>query len=193
LAAARDLGVLDLVVMADSALRLEHCTLTELKITASQHRRGAPLLRTVIPLLDPRSESAWESIMRVLHTAAEIPVTPQYEIFDHQGRFVARGDLRVDGTQRIHKYDGAGHRDAEVQAGDLARERRLLAAGWERHGFVSCHLLTNGAEIVADADRLLNRSWEPRRLAAWHHLIEHSLYGRSGRARAYRPWRRAMT
>ena len=60
LAAARDLGVLDLVVMADSALRLEHCTLTDLKITARQHRRGGPLLRTVIPLLDPRSESAWE-------------------------------------------------------------------------------------------------------------------------------------
>ena len=193
LAAARDVGVLDLVVMADSALRLEHCTLTDLKITASQHRRGAPLLRTVIPLLDSRSESAWESIMRVLHVAAEIPVTPQYEIFDQLGRFVARGDLRIDGTDRIHEYDGAGHRDSAVQAHDLARERRMMAAGWERHGFVSRHLLTDGAEIVADADRLLNRSWDPRRLTAWKHLIEHSLYGRTGRAQAYRHWRRALT
>ena len=32
------------------------------------------------PLLDARSESAWESIMRVLHQAAEISVTPQQEI-----------------------------------------------------------------------------------------------------------------
>ena len=44
------------------------------------------------PLLDARSESAWESIMRVLHQAAEIPVTPQQEIFDEEGRFIARVD-----------------------------------------------------------------------------------------------------
>jgi hypothetical protein len=75
LAAARDLGVLDLVILGDSALRLRHCTLTDLEITARQRRRGAPLLRQVIPLLDARSESAWESIMRALHRAAEIPVT----------------------------------------------------------------------------------------------------------------------
>jgi hypothetical protein len=30
LAAARDLGLLDLVIMGDSALRLEHCTTAEL-------------------------------------------------------------------------------------------------------------------------------------------------------------------
>jgi hypothetical protein len=57
LAAARDLGVLDLVILGDSALRLRHCTLTDLEIAARQRRRGAPLLRQVIPLLDARSES----------------------------------------------------------------------------------------------------------------------------------------
>ena len=106
LAAARDVGVLDLVIMADSALRLRHCTLTELRITARQRRRGAPLLRSVIPLLDSRSESSWESVMRVLHRAAEVPVTPQYEAFDEFGRFLARVDLRIDGTMRVHEYDG---------------------------------------------------------------------------------------
>ena len=49
LAAARDLGVLDLVILGDSALRLRHCTLTDLEITARQRRRGAPLLRRIIP------------------------------------------------------------------------------------------------------------------------------------------------
>lgn len=106
LAAARDLGVLDLVILGDSALRLRYCTLTDLEITARQRRRGAPLLRQVIPLLDARSESAWRSIMRVLHHAAEIPVTPRHE-FDEQGRFIARADLRIDATRRIHEYDGA--------------------------------------------------------------------------------------
>jgi very-short-patch-repair endonuclease len=191
LAAARDLGVLDLVILGDSALRLRHCTLTDLEITARQRRRGAPLLRKVIPLLDARSESAWESIMRVLHQAAEIPVTPQHEIFDEDGRFIARADLRINGTRRIHEYDGARHREADVHEDDLERDRALLAARWERHGFTSKHLRRDGATIIADADRLLGRAWNPRRLAAWQGLLDHSLLGRAGRARAYRNWRRA--
>ena len=192
LAAARDLGVLDVVILGDSALRLRHCTLTDLEITARQRRRGAPLLRQVIPLLDARSESAWESIMRVLHQAAEIPVTPQHVIFDEQGRFIARADLRIDGTQRIHEFDGARHREADVHEVDLERDRALLAARWERHGFTSKHLRRDGATIIADADRLLGRAWNPRRLAAWQSLLDHSLLGRAGRARAYRNWRRAI-
>jgi hypothetical protein len=191
LAAARDLGVLDLVILGDSALRLKHCTVTELRIVAAQRRRGAPLLRTVIPLLDARSESAWESIMRVLHVAAEIPVTPQYEIFDDRGRFIARADLRIRGTRRIHEYDGEMHREPEVQDVDLIRDRRLMADQWQRHGFTARHLLRDGMAIIADADRLLERPWDPRRLHAWQQLISQSLLGRQGRARAYQHWRRA--
>jgi hypothetical protein len=61
LAAARDLGVLDLVILGDSALRCGDCILEELQVTAAQQRRGAPRLRSVLPLLDKRSESPWES------------------------------------------------------------------------------------------------------------------------------------
>jgi hypothetical protein len=93
LAAARDLGVLDLVLMGDSALRLGHCMIDELVAVAARRRRGAPMLRRIIGLLDKRSESPWESVMRVLHQAAEIPVESQYEVFDQACRFVARGDL----------------------------------------------------------------------------------------------------
>jgi very-short-patch-repair endonuclease len=192
LAAARDLGVLDLVILGDSALRLRHCTLIDLEITARQRRRGAPLLRRIIPMLDARSESAWESIMRVLHQAAEISVTPQQEIFDERGRFVARVDLRIDGTRRIHEYDGAGHRDAVIHEHDLERDRALIAGDWERHGYTSKHLRRDAAAIIADVDRLLGRTWSPRRLAAWQSLLDHSLLGRAGRARAYRQWRRAL-
>jgi hypothetical protein len=193
LAAARDLGVLDLVVIADSALRLGHLTLTELTTTSRQHRRGAPLLRQVIPMLDPRSESPWESIMRVLHLAADIPVTVQYEVLDHFGRFLARADLRIDGTRRLQEYDGAGHRDADVHARDLARDRLLLAGNWQRHGYVAADLLHSGTQIIADVDRTLGRTSDSRRAAAWQHLVAHSLYGRAGRARAYKHWRRALT
>jgi len=51
LAAARDLGVLDLVLMGDSALRLGHFTIDELVATAAQRRRGAPRLGQAAPVL----------------------------------------------------------------------------------------------------------------------------------------------
>ena len=41
-AAARDLGLLDVVILGDSALRCGDCTLKELRATAAQRRRGAP-------------------------------------------------------------------------------------------------------------------------------------------------------
>jgi hypothetical protein len=129
--------------------------------------------------------------MRVLHRGAEIPVTPQHEIFDKAGQFIARADLRIDGTRRIHEYDGARHREADVHEGDLERDRALLGEHWERHGFTSKHLRRDGAAIIADADRLLGRAWDPRRLAAWQGLLDHSLLGRAGRTRAYRNWRQA--
>ena len=128
LAVARDLGELDLVLMGDSALRLGHCTVDELVDTAAPRRRGAPLLRRVIGMLDERSESPWESVMRVLHRAADIPVEPQHEIFDQWGRFVARGDLWIVGTNRLHEFDGGVHRHPATQSRDLARDRPLIEA-----------------------------------------------------------------
>jgi hypothetical protein len=35
----------------------------------------------------------------------------------------------------IHEYDGARHREADVHEDDLERDRALLTARWERHGF----------------------------------------------------------
>ncbi|HKX15975.1 MAG TPA: hypothetical protein VJN19_12330 [Propionibacteriaceae bacterium] len=93
LAAARDLSLLDLVVLGDSALHVHACTKDELWHAAAQRRRGAPRLRVAIPLLDGRSESAWESVLRLLHFAAEVEVEPQKQIHDEWGRFVARADL----------------------------------------------------------------------------------------------------
>ena len=119
-------GILDLVIMGDSALRQQHCTLTDLIIVARQRRRGAPLLRIVLPMLDPRSESPWESIMRVLHRAADIPVLVQEDVHDQFGRFLGRADLLIEGTRRLQEYDGEGHRDGDQHGDDLARDRELL-------------------------------------------------------------------
>ncbi len=188
LEAGRDLGILDLVMLGDCALRRGEVTIAGLERTAAQRRRGAPRLRKVIPLLDARSESPWESIMRVLHVAADIPVTPQFVVRREGGAFVARADLRINGTRRLHEYDGAVHRDREVHAGDLARDRRLLRGGWQRAGYTSSDLLEDAETVVADADRALGRRFEQHRVDAWKLLIAESLFGRLGRARALARW-----
>jgi hypothetical protein len=93
LAVAKDLGVFDLVIIGDSALHQGACTIDQLSTAAAGRRCGAPQLRKVIPILGGRSESPWESILRLLHRAADVDVEPQKKIYDEWGRFVARADL----------------------------------------------------------------------------------------------------
>ncbi|CAA9296832.1 MAG: Aldehyde dehydrogenase [uncultured Friedmanniella sp.] len=187
LAAARDLAVLDLVPLADSALRSGDCTLDDLTRTAASSRRGAAVLRSVLPLLDARSESAWESVMRVLHRAAGIPVEPQHPMLDAAGRFVARADLWVVGTRRLHEYDGEVHRDRIVHRSDLDRDRRLLDAGWQRYGYTAAEVL-RGGPLLASVDAALGRRWDGARLLRWRALVDASWWGGSGRARAAARW-----
>ena len=189
LTCAADLDLLDLVPLADSALRLGHCTLDDLHAATRAQRRGVQMLRRVLPLLDPRSESAWESILRVLHVlAADVQVEPQHEIVTHDGAFVARADLWLVGTRRIHEYDGADHRDQETHRSDLARDRRLVDDGWQRCGYTSTEVLRRGGDIIASADAALGRRWDPARLRAWRALVSGSSYGAAGRARLLARW-----
>ncbi len=188
LTCAADLDVLDLVPLADSALHLGHCTMADLVLAASARRRGVRRLRTVLPLLDGRSESAWESILRLLHVTAGVEVEPQHEIRTGGGAFVARADLWLVGTRRIHEYDGADHRDVETHRADLARERRLVDERWERCGYTSREVLRRGGEIIAAADTALGRPWHPGRLSAWRALVSRSSYGSAGRRRLLARW-----
>jgi len=77
--------------------------------------------------------------MWALHLAAGIEVEPHKEIFDQWGRFVARGDLWLVGTRRIHEYDGDVHRDRQTHRS--GRDRRLVEIEWQRMGFTSYQLL----------------------------------------------------
>lgn len=106
---ANDLGLLDLVVLIDAALHLKSCTAEELGAAGAVRRRGAPSLRRALILADGRSESAWESMLRMLHWACDVPVEPQFEVYE-DGIFVARGDLVIKGTRTLQEYDGDEHR-----------------------------------------------------------------------------------
>ena len=188
LACARDLDLLDLVPLADSALRAGHCGLDQLGELATGRRPGARMLRRVLPLVDARSESAWESVLRVLHVVAAVEVAPQHVVRDASGGFVARADLWLLGTRRLHEYDGEVHRDRDTHRADLDRDRRLVEAGWQRCGYTATEVLRRAGSIIASADAVLGRDWRPERLRAWQQLVAESLHSAAGRARVLGRW-----
>lgn len=188
LAAAQDLGLLDLGILVDSAFGRGACRPAEL-LTATSGRRGGPALRKAVGYADARAESAWETLLRIFHVVCEVPVVPQLELRTDAGRFVARADLWIEGTKVLHEYDGAVHRDREQHRRDLARERRIGAMGWVRRGYTAVDLLRDPQAILREADAALGRPHDPGRLQAWHVLLTESTLTASGRARLRRRWK----
>ncbi len=188
LGCARDLGLLDLVVLLDGALHRRACTGDDVTGAAGRRRTGAPMLRAALRHADPRSESAWETVLRILHVVCEVPVEPQLEVFDEHGGFLARGDLWIKGTRTLHEYDGGEHLEQRRHRQDLVRERRLGRAQWTRRGYTSHEVLEQAVGILRDADLSLGRPHRPERVRAWHALLAGSLFTPSGTHRLRRRW-----
>jgi hypothetical protein len=188
LACARDLRLLDMVVLTDAALHMGTCSPDELRDVASQRRRGAPMLRRALRLADGRSESAWESMLRMLHEACDVRVQPQFEVFDDSGLLLGRADLWIKGTRALQEYDGADHLKRPRQRKDLQRGRRLGNSDWMRRGYTSQDVLMQGIGILRDADAALGRSHRPDRIRVWNALLMDSLFTPSGTERFRRLW-----
>lgn len=183
---ARDLALLDLVVLVDSALHCGDCTVDALAELARQSKRGAPRLRHALALADHRSESAGESLLRVLHVVCGVPVEPQLVIQDDEGYVVARADLRIEGTPRLPEYDGAQHRDAGQYERDRARDRRLRTLGWDPYSYSAITVFRTPSLILRDADYALGREHDPGRLDGWRELWTGSSYSAAGKLRLRR-------
>lgn len=187
---AEDLRVLDLVVAIDSALHLRLCAVSDIEAGLRSRQRGLPTLREALALSDPRSESPWETILRVLLLTSGVDVQPQAEIVDGWGRFIARADLRLTATRRLMEYDGAVHRDRSRHQEDLAREKALSRAGWQRYGYTAKEILDHPERVLNDAEQALGLTPDRRRLATWRHLVSESSFSPLGRALLVRRLRR---
>lgn len=183
LACARDLSLLDLVVVIDAALHAEDLNVDGLGSAARARRRGAPAVRAALPWVDGRSESAWETALRVFHRACGIEVEPQHEVRNEHGAVVARGDLWLVGTRTFHEYDGDDHLERRRQVKDLRRMRHLDAEDWSRRGFTSEDLVGRSIGILRDADRTLGRRHDPERIKSWYALLRESCFTPAGRRR----------
>jgi very-short-patch-repair endonuclease len=187
---AEVLSIIDLVVVADAALHRGDVTMAELQAAAiCEPRRGIRTFRRMTDLANAKSESAWETMLRLLYVLCGIPVEVQVEIFDSQGGWVARSDLRIKGTVRLPEYDGASHRDRSQHQDDLRREKRLQRAGFERYGYIAREILTQPGVIIADAEDALGWPRQPERVEPWLVEFEKSLFSRAGQARWIKRWR----
>ncbi|HEY0890664.1 MAG TPA: hypothetical protein VGE38_13735 [Nocardioides sp.] len=182
LACARDLGTLDLVVLVDSALHLGLCTVADLRAVAAPRRKGAPRLRRAIDHADARSESPYETLLRLLHLACDVPVEPQPELHDDTGVFLGRADLRIRGTTTLQEYDGADHLERSRYRRDRRRDSRLAGAGYVRHGYVAEEVLAKAIGIIRNAEAALGLPHDPRRVRPWHALVRASLFSEAGTA-----------
>lgn len=171
---AETLSLVDLVVAIDSALHLGDCTVASVRAAMVPRRRGVRVLRRALELVDGRSESPWETILRLVHTLAGIRcVTPQHVVRDAGGAFVARVDLRLGATRRAHEYDGANHREKERHVADLRREKGLLRCRWERYGYTAVEIHRTPGQVVHDAEDALGWAHAPTRVEGW--LAEYKL------------------
>lgn len=179
---AEHLALVDLVVAIDGALQLGHLTSRQLAGAVIPGRRGVRTLRQAIMLADGRAESPWETVLRLLHRLAGVDVVPQHVVTGADGQFIARADLWVRGTRRLPEYDGAGHRDRSQHQADLAREKALARAGFERYGYVAREILTNPSRIIGDADLARGMQPDRRRVDTWRATIDASSFSRRGMA-----------
>lgn len=187
---ARDLGLLDMVVLVDSALAKGDIDPERMETVLASRRPGVRMLRASYRRATARSESAPETVLRMFHEAIDVPVRPQAELLDDQGRLVARADLLVVGTPFVHEYDGAHHRDKDRHRGDLRRERALTGTPYVRRGFTLDDLLNHPGVMMHEIDRALGRPHLAHRLERWRRLVDNSLFSEAGRERMMNRWRR---
>lgn len=170
---AEHLALLDLVAVIDCALHLKHTTIDAIRATMRKGRRGVRVLRRALDLADGRSESWWETMLRLLHVLSGIAVDPQEHVVNAAGVEIARVDLRIRGSARVAEYDGSGHRDRARHQEDLRREKALNRQGLERYGYIATEIVHSARQIVRDAEDALGLVHVPGRADLW--LAEASL------------------
>jgi hypothetical protein len=180
-AAARWVGLVDLVALIDAAIHLELVTSAELEAIATTRRPGSRRLRAALPWVDGRAESLWESLLRLLHVVCDIRVEPQWALVDADGVVVAEADLWVVGTNALHEYDGDEHEKAPRRVRDRRRDRRVDRQGFVRRGYTGGDVVLRAVTILEDADRSLGREHDPSRIREWHRLLRDSLFTPAGR------------
>ncbi|MDQ1616593.1 MAG: hypothetical protein QOJ60_2532 [Actinomycetota bacterium] len=164
---ARDLPLVDLVPMVDCALAQGVDPAEILEAAARPGVRGGKVLRRALTWADPKSESWWESVMRLQHTLTGLgPVESQVEICG-DGVFVARADLHLVGTVRYPECDGGEHRDKDRHSHDLSRDKAMARLGLERFGYTTYEIAMRPESVIRDGETARGLAHDDRRVQLW--------------------------
>jgi very-short-patch-repair endonuclease len=161
---AHPLGLLDLVAAGDALIHWRRPLVSALDLAEALsqpfNRRIRRKLRLAGELLNDRSESPPESILRALLVLAGLTVSAvNHVVTDQYGEFVARTDLTIDRYRIILEYQGDYHRTTKGQwRADMSRRAKLEALGW-RVMELNADDLKNPAELV---DRIRALAQLPR-------------------------------
>lgn len=182
---ARDLCLVDLVPMVDRALA-DGAEPEEILAAAQVRAPGTRTLRAAVGVADERSESWWESVLRLLHVLTGLgPVESQVDLFN-DGIFVARADLHLIGTSRYPECDGGGHRGADRHDHDLGRDKWMHRSALERYGYTTGEITRHPEMIIRDAEDARGLPHDPRRIRTWWRWAKPSTLTGYGRARLAR-------
>jgi hypothetical protein len=159
------LSVDDLVVMGDGLLRRRdpHATLDQLHTAVDRQRgqRGYLKLSAAVPLLRAETDSARETMLRLILERAGLP-EPEVNapILDEYGQVIAHGDLVYAEFKTIVEYDGGQHRTDERQFSiDIERIDMLIELGW-RVIRVDKRLMARRAVLIGKVEAALRqRGW----------------------------------
>ena len=149
--AANDLPLPFAVAVLDSALRATPLTPVELQFLAAGWR---PKARAAAALVDGRSESGTESVLRVLLREAGIHSTPQAPLPIGD---VARADLLVGDRLVIECDSEAHHAGSANRRADLQKDESLLALGFIVYRPDYRHVFDDPAGVVATVAALVSR------------------------------------
>ena len=151
-ALAARLGFDELVCLLDSALRAGWAP-EELSFT----RRAWRLLRPALAPADPRSESPFETLLRLLLAQAGLgPETLQRLVYDADGRIAARLDLAWPSVKLALEADGRAYHDSLTALyHDRERANDLEVLGWMILRFTWADLKGRPGWVVSQVRRAL--------------------------------------
>ncbi len=150
-------------ILVQAARRKRLITFESTRDVFDQHARrglrGVRALRTVLDLWDPAqrpTESDMETrLLQLLVDGGWPAPSPQYEICDRVGNFVARVDMALPTLKVAIEYDSKQEHSDEFQLQrDARRRNRLVAAGWRVISARYADVSSGGAELLDAIDAI---------------------------------------
>lgn len=160
---AATFSVDDLVVAGDGLVSRQNPTVTMAEmldaVDERQGSRGYSKLKEAIAYVRPNSDSAPETILRLLLVRAGLPEPMvNVPIHNREGKVTAHADLAFPEFRIVLEYDGDQHRTNPDQYYiDIDRLQRIMREGWHvirvnrRHMQEKQHVIRLVREALADA------------------------------------------